>query len=81
MFLLHIQATHRNSVQLFPDFETAWAAAEEFVGPHNPVDGCSTEPTARHLGAKGSWIARSTSFGYRRAAVVPISDGYATDLI
>lgn len=81
MFLLHCKATHHNTVRLFTTFDHAWASAQRFVGDHNPVDGCSTEPTFRHLDGKGSWIARSTSFGYRRATVVPVSTETATDLI
>jgi hypothetical protein len=81
MFLLHTQAQHHNRVQLFPDFMTAWNAALEFVGLHNPVDGCSTEPVTRHLDEMGSWVARSTSFGYRRAAVVPVSTEISSTLI
>jgi len=81
MFLLHSQSKHSNEVRLFEDYDQAWSAALEFVGPHNPVDGCSMEPTTRHLDEAGSWVARSTSFGYRRAAVVPVSTDYATKLI
>ena len=56
---------------IYDTFEPAWQRAEAFVGIHNPVDGCSTEPRKAAHGVEHT-VTRGTSFGQRTAKVAVI---------
>lgn len=83
MFILVTQAKHGTSARLVETFADGQAMARSFVGDHNPIDGCSSVPSLRQrLGEHGPEfsIARSTSFGPRRAFVRPISTEFHIEL-
>ena len=70
MYLLQTQTKFWDVVEVFTDRDEAIAKAKEFVGQHNPVDGCSTEPIITDYKNPERWTgSRSTSFGLRRAWV------------
>lgn len=75
MFILIKTTTHpsRSLMRLFDNREDAIAAAREFVGSHNPIDGCSAEPIETDRAGVIFTISRCTSFGNRRAIVQPIA--------
>jgi hypothetical protein len=84
MYLLRKTSKGSDQVCLVKDFEVGARLAREFVGDHNPVDGCSTVPTERGLQIKGHAamsVGRYTSFGHRGASVMPISEGVFTELV
>jgi hypothetical protein len=72
------------SIRLFEQHEDAVAAAREFVGIHNPVDGCSTpavETVKRTASGPDFSVSRSSSFGLRSAIVRPISTEFETSIM
>lgn len=68
MFLLRLTAKHSDVVKIIEDRQEALRQAAEFVGEHNPVDGCSTRPVQATY-CTHYVIERQTSFG-RRAAYI-----------
>lgn len=79
MFLLRCKARHFDSVKVVEDKMAAAAEARAWVGEHNPIDGCSTEPTVNQY--TGRWhISRSSSFGTREAWVIDQSPNGAFEL-
>lgn len=73
MFAVRITTPHNDRIHLVRTWDAALATAREFVGAHNPVDGCSTEPREYLSVSKETFrSSRSTSFGVRQAVVVPV---------
>lgn len=83
LFLLITDLKGRRSARLYESATTAEEIARKFVGDHNPVDGCSSEPRAESYGGKNGtvfYISRSSSFGTRRASVYPIGTDFEQEL-
>lgn len=78
-FLYRQTARGHDMVQLFDDFDAAWAQAKQFVGEHDEVDGCSTKRNESHWDdVSRTW--RLSSSGQRRATVRPIYQDRMVDL-
>jgi hypothetical protein len=76
MFLLIMRSKMGAKARLAETFEIGVHSAQVFVGHHNPVDSCSSEPQEtrkRTPFGPEFHTGRSSSFGHRSAAVVPIS--------
>jgi hypothetical protein len=83
MFLLLKELKGHKTAQLVEDPAYAEQLARAFVGDHNPVDGCSTEPHAESFGGPNGtrfYISRSSSFGTRRAEVYPVGTEFEQEL-
>lgn len=73
----------RKTAELHLDRAYAEQLAREFVGDHNPIDGCSSKPRAEsYSNPHGTrfYISRNSSFGTRKAHVVPIGQGFEMEL-
>jgi hypothetical protein len=69
---------------LMDSFELACKKAREFVGDHNPVDGCSTVPVEKGMNTPQRCefaVERYTSFGHRRATVQMLSSEVMLELL
>jgi len=70
MFLLQTRSKFWDTVELFENRDEAIAKGREFVGKHNPVDSCSTEPVEVDNRHPVLWTCyRSSSFGLYQAWV------------
>lgn len=72
MFLLLVKSKSVEGARLFTDWDDACARAREWVGAHNPVDGCSSEPREFTKGQRFR-VERQTSFGRRAATANVVS--------
>lgn len=73
MFLLTKKNRHATWIAILSDQDTAMRLAQEFVGEHNPVDGCSTERRERlPKNGREYHVERNTSFGLRQASVIQL---------
>lgn len=68
MFLLLVKSRHLNGAQVYDLLDEAIAAARQWVGAHNPADGCSCEPVER-AHANTFRVRRTSSWGERSATV------------
>lgn len=83
-FLVRLKTRRTDTVQLVGTFAKGAAMARKHVGDHNPIDGCSAPATERGCrigGIEALTVARSTSFGERRATVQPVFSNEAVDML
>lgn len=79
MFLLRLRNRGYDRVFIMKDHEAAKTKGRDFVGVHNPSDGCSTVPREQHY-TGGRWsIQRSTSFGSPSAWLYTMQSGPGDD--
>lgn len=72
MYLLTIKTRRGEEHVAYVDRDAAIARGTTFLGTHNEVDGCSTQPRIRDVAA--TWYGqRSSSFGSREAWVRDLS--------